>query len=518
MAPSTWRIHGRDPTLWRFSLLNFVLAAGLLGLARSQIYNFENSKVPAAKTLHTLYAYYVYSYEESPERGTDRPFVKFSQLLAHPEATSEAAAKFAELAGVYEGFQMSIMRYRDFFQLVNPSKFCSNDDDVQNLLAGKKDQLMLHMQPGQSYRDVNVYTQTVPLLEVKKHDLTQSILESGVYILTLSNCGDFENATLTGDVAVKNSYGFLPGNEYHKIPFYGWMLVTYIVIGLLWMANSIRWWKELFMIQNCICIVILLGLAECFLWYIFYTNWNNTGRRGTFLFVLSILLTVVKTTFSYMLVLVASFGWGITRPYLDYKVIWKIQVLSFLYIVMDFIRETVMSFRHSHTLSVPFVLLCLLPVSLLNGVIFSWVFTVLSNMMESLKEKQQNEKLLLFQRLWKILLAALSVATLALLFQIFTLSKSLTSRWRYQWLLTDGVSHLLFLFVLMAMMYLWAPHQNSRRYAYSKQLDDDANEAEKAAPPSAAWEDDEDVEDDSFWAATKGNGPDETVIGASSKV
>ena len=25
-----------------------------------------------------------------------------------------------------------------------------------------------------------------------------------------------------GSVVVKNAYGFLPGNEYHKMPFYGW--------------------------------------------------------------------------------------------------------------------------------------------------------------------------------------------------------------------------------------------------------------------------------------------------------
>lgn len=52
---------------------------------------------------------------------------------------------------------------------------------------------------------------------------------------------------------------------------------------------------------------------------------NKTGTRGKFLFVLSILLTVVKSTFSYLLVLVASLGWGVTRPYLDAQVILKIQ-------------------------------------------------------------------------------------------------------------------------------------------------------------------------------------------------
>merc|ERR1712048_116044 len=178
------------------------------------------------------------------------------------------------------------------------------------------------------------------------------------------------------------------------------------------MGLSLRWWKELFNIQNCIAVVI------------FFNDWNATGVRGKFLFILAILFTVVKSTFTWVLVLVASIGWGVTRPYLDHQVILKIQVLCFFYIVLDFIREAVLSFRHSHSLSLMFVLLCLLPVSLLNGVIFYWVFTALSSLMETLKERRQSEKLALFERLWQILIFALVVATLTLLTQILQLSRA----------------------------------------------------------------------------------------------
>jgi len=218
-----------------------------------------------------------------------------------------------------------------------------------------------------------------------------------------------------------------------------------------------------------------------------------------------------------MLVLVASLGWGVTRPFLDHQVIMKIQALSFFYIVLDFIRETVLSFRHSHSLSLAFVLLCLLPVSLLNGAIFYWVFTALSSLMDTLKERNQTNKLLLFQRLWKILLLALAVATLTLLFQIFNLSRSIATRWKYQWLLTDGISHGLFFFVLAAMMYLWAPHKYSQRYAYSQQIDDtgdsDKEGNDTVIPATEIWadEDEDDGDDgDSFWASTR-QGPPEVI-------
>merc|ERR1719326_137550 len=298
------------------------------------------------------------------------------------------------------------------------------------------------------------------------------------------------------------------------------------------MVLSLRWWKELFNIQNCITAVIFFGLVEAFLWYIFFNDWNSTGVRGKMLFILSILSSVVKSIFSYMLVLVAALGWGVTRPYLDRQVVLKIQAVCFMYIVLDFIRESVLSFRHSHSLSLAFVLLCLLPVSLLNGGIFYWVFTALSSLMETLRDRRQFEKLALFQRLWKILIFALTVATVTLLFQIFNLSRSITTRWKYQWLFADGVSHILFLVVLAAMMYLWAPHKYSQRFAYSQQVDTTEHDlGDTAANTADVWAeegglDDDGDDQDSFWASThrdaspiedglKTTGATADVIGAS---
>merc|ERR1711862_1024380 len=186
------------------------------------------------------------------------------------------------------------------------------------------------------------------------------------------------------------------------MPFYGWLALVYVVLSLAWVCLSLRWWKELFNIQKCITAVVFFGLGEAFLWYIFFKDWNSSGSRAKPLFVVAILSTVTKSIFSYMLVLVAALGWGVTRPYLDTQILLKIQAVCFFYVVLDFIRQTVLSFRHSHSLSLAFVLLCVLPVSLLNGGIFYWVFTALTSNIETLQERKQLEKLLLFQRLWKL--------------------------------------------------------------------------------------------------------------------
>lgn len=468
--------------------------------ARAQIYDLGDLEIPANRSLHTLYAFYMFSYEEAPETG-GQPYVQFENLVVKPKAEGDKA-----LLKGYRSIQLSIMRYSDFWTLISPQAFCCAQANIDAGECHVADQLLVQKPPDQR-GGLEFFSKTLGLhgRQERKH----IIRTTGVYILVFSNCGDFTEATVSGRVVAKNAYGYLPGNEYHKMPFYGWLLVVYVVLGVIWAALSLRWFKELFNIQNCISAVIGFGLVESLLWYLFFNDWNVHGFRGRVLFILSILASVVKSIFSYMLVLVASLGWGVTRPYLDHDVVIKIQILSFLYIVLGFIREAVLSFRHSHSLSLAFVLLCLLPVSLLNGLIFFWVFHALSKVMDTLQERRQFEKLALFRRLWKLLIFALAIATFTLLFQIFTLSQSITTRWKYQWLFTDGITHILFLVVLAVMMYLWAPHKYSQRFAYSVQVDSGDPEPTTAYPTADVWGDDgadEDGDDgESFWATTHGD-------------
>jgi hypothetical protein len=472
-------------------------------LTNAQLYTFEDTPVPEARSLHTMYAFYVYSHQDAPDRSLGSPFVKFHSLEAH--STGEKAD--SELAD-YQSLQLSLLPYSDFWKLINPNKFCSSQADVDAGKAEHANQILV--QKPEDGSPVHIYTQTVKFVQPGQphsKDVETPVRRTGVYILVFSNCGAIFEAKVKGSVVVKNSYGFLPGNEYHKMPFYGWLSLAYVFLAVTWFGLSLRFWREIFHIQNCITGVIFLGLVESFLWWIFFNDWNSSGSRGQILFVLAILATVVKSIFSYMLVLVASLGWGVTRPYLDQKTIMKIQAISLLYIVLDFIRETVLSFRHSHTLSLLFVLLCLLPVSLLNGGIFYWIFTALSGLIETLKERRQTEKLVLFSRLWKLLVFSMGLASLTLLWQIFDLSRSITIRWHYQWLFADGVSHMLFLIVLLAMMFLWAPTSVSKMYAYSQPVDDEARDFSKKpkGDSSTVWEDDaaeDGEEDESFWATT----------------
>lgn len=487
-------------------LVGTVLAATEI-TTRAQIYSFDELAVPESRSLHTLYAFYVYSHQDAPDKSLGQPFVKFHGVSVHssePDANKRLES--------YESLQLAIVPYTDFWSYVNPYSFCSNPG------AQASSTLTINLSPGTSPESVGIFTHTVKHADHPR-DIQVPVRDSGVYILALSNCGGITQAAMLGSVIVKNAYGFLPGNEYHKMPFYGFLSFVYTVLALVWMILSLRQWKEVLNIQYCIAMVIFFGLVESFLWLMFYNDWNHSGNRGKFLFTMAILSSVVKATFSYMLVLVASLGWGITRPYLDHRTILKIQVLSAAYIVLDFIREFALSFRHSHSFSMAFVVLCLLPVSLLNGGIFYWIFTALSSLIDTLKERRQAQKLQLFERLWTLLVLAMSVASFALVFQIFDLSRSIAIRWKYQWFVADGLSHIIFLMVLMAMMYLWAPAQSAKNYAYTPAADNDENVDGKVRDVAQGmWADegiDDDAEDESFWATTHTQAGETKPVGAS---
>ena len=109
-------------------------------------------------------------------------------------------------------------------------------------------------------------------------DTKRILRETGVYILMFSNCqGSNPPVAVTGRVSVKNPYGYLPGTEYYKLPFYGWLSVLYTVLAFVWLGLSVKWWREALSLHACIAGVIFLGLMECFFFFVFFSDWNSDG-------------------------------------------------------------------------------------------------------------------------------------------------------------------------------------------------------------------------------------------------
>jgi len=121
--------------------------------------------------------------------------------------------------------------------------------------------------------------------------------------------------------------------------------------------------------------------------------------------------SVMKWIVAYMLMLLATLGWGITKPYLDHYAVLKVQVVCSMYIVLEFLREYVLSYRLSHALSSQFSLLCMMPVVLVSSVMFFWIYSALKDLTQELKDSGRHEKMFIADSLWKVLLVALALTT-----------------------------------------------------------------------------------------------------------
>eukprot|EP00927_Polykrikos_kofoidii_P005564 TRINITY_DN12206_c0_g1_i1.p1 TRINITY_DN12206_c0_g1~~TRINITY_DN12206_c0_g1_i1.p1 ORF type:complete len:526 (-),score=60.65 TRINITY_DN12206_c0_g1_i1:113-1690(-) len=465
---------------------------------QAQLYQFDQDLVPESRTIRPLYTFHVYSHADAPDKTFGSPFVKFHGLRATPAQLEQTDKRLND----YAGLELTLLPLEDFLAFMRLGKFCSGQAaaGIDKLLV-PRDSSGVVPESFISHR-VSFTGQHSETLK----DQEVILRSTGIFVLMFSNCGSFAQATVSGSVMVKNAYGFLPGNEYPKMPFFGWLCLCYFVLAAIWFGLVMRGWRDLVQIQMCIAVVIFLGLVETSLWYVFLNDWNTDGLRNHGFLTMAILATVVKSIVSYMLVLVACLGWGVTLPYLDKRTTLKIEIVSLLYIVFAFLRLGVHSFRSSHDFSTVFLGVCAVPLCLLDGFIFYWIFSAVSELMEKLRNRRQTQKLLLFTRLWKFLVGALSFGFFAVMSEIVSFLQGKADRWQHQWLYSDGFSRLISFSVLVYIMYLWTPGSNSKWLAYSASAENSDTEKNDTndAPP---WEDEDivdEAEDDSFWATTHG--------------
>jgi hypothetical protein len=458
-----------------------------LSFAAAQIYSFDKTPLPEPRTLKFLYTFYLYSPKDDPRPDkVDEPAtIDFHALV--PNYMGKEDMKTEELEK-YRGLQLGLLLYDDLQEAINPERFCCFEEDAK----------VDNCKPNTLIANPRMETHTIRFTSDPHFKApTFHVKETGAYMLIMSNCGELKDAVVSGSIVAKNPHGFLPGDEVGKLPFYQKLSLVYLGVGMVWMCSMLRWWKEIFRIHICITIVVWLGMVESFLWQALLNHWNRDGSRGAILFFFAVSSTVAKMVFSYMLVLVGCMGWGITKPNLDVGVMKSLWLVAFLYVVLGTVRELVLAHRHAYSLSPTFLILCLIPISVLNGGFFYWIATSLVDLIMVLEERKQTAKLHLFRNLSRVLVLALVIGGAAMLYQVFVFSKNISHHWSEQWLFTDGIPHMLFLGVLMAMMWLWRPHSLSSEYMHIEEVALDEKEKE----PCIGNVD----EENDFWERTHGD-------------
>ncbi|KAK9170983.1 Lung seven transmembrane receptor family protein [Cryptosporidium meleagridis] len=293
-----------------------------------------------------------------------------------------------------------------------------------------------------------------------------NIKRGGAYSLMISNCGNLSNGYIHGNLVIKNVYGFLPAIEYMKINLYFFGIIFYAFLATYWIYKCIRNSKQLIHIQYYILVELLLSFFSSFLWLQYFRQWNLTGSSSTFLFGISTSINILKLTIIVILTLIASQGVGISKISINSR---KKSIAIFLtgiiYFLNALIKEYIVYLRSSNaSISSSLLLYSILPVGILNGIIFFWIFHELVNLLKKLENNKQTEKLSLYKRFTYILFFSIIIAFTYLLLEIRFYSWDIVERWKYQWIFQDAIPFFFVSVLKLNLLLLWAPKENSKKY------------------------------------------------------
>lgn len=305
---------------------------------------------------------------------------------------------------------------------------------------------------------------------------TVEISNTGMYYLYFMFCDpQLQGTIISGRTVWRNPEGYLPGKMEPLMTFYGFMSLAYLVLGLAWFLQFVRYWKDVSQLHYHITIVIALGMCEMALWYFEYANLNSTGSRPMGITIWAVTFSAVKKTVSRLLLLVVSMGYGVVKPTLG-GITSKVLLLGLVYFVASEALELVEHLGNINDFSGKAKLFLVLPVALLDASFILWIFSSLSKTLEKLQMRRSMAKLELYRKFTNSLAVAVLISVAWIGYELyFNASDPLSELWQRAWIIPAFWTMLAYA-LLAVICILWAPSQNPTRYAYSEETGDDFDE------------------------------------------
>eukprot|EP00299_Pterocystis_sp_00344_P008783 c3466_g1_i1.p1 GENE.c3466_g1_i1~~c3466_g1_i1.p1 ORF type:complete len:485 (-),score=106.83 c3466_g1_i1:92-1546(-) len=303
------------------------------------------------------------------------------------------------------------------------------------------------------------------------------ITQSGRYYLLFSSClNSTGDVKMSGKIEWMNPYGYLPGEIYYFVPLFRFLILGYVILASVWGAMCVMMRHDLMTLQHYVSVVIALGLIESITWYFDYQLFNNTGLRAVGPVLFAMLLSNIKRTLSRLLVLIVCMGYGVMKPSLGFDQRNKVIALGLIYAISSSIHD-VMSAHSQMTLLMQHIrAFFLFPVAALDSLFFLWTLQEISSNIQQLTSRHQEAKLRVYQRFWYILLTTAVFSVAWAVYQVFnTMGSNEDIRWTTLWTF-EGMWHIIYFVVLVAIAILWRPSANATAYAFSEQLAVDGDE------------------------------------------
>ncbi|CAJ0874413.1 16976_t:CDS:10 [Entrophospora sp. SA101] len=242
-----------------------------------------------------------------------------------------------------------------------------------------------------------------PAGEDSSSPIKYEVKKSGYYCAAALPVPPTQLGEFTVTVEWHNPYGELPASDYPKLPFYGSLSLTYLVIGLLWMTLT----------AILLCLVAVL----------------NAGRNSI----------------SFFMLLIVCMGYGVVKPTLG-STMNKCRGLAAAHFVFGVIYA-------GGTLSLnpdtgnPLVLLVIFPLALTMTSFYIWTLQSINNTLQTLEIRKQTVKSLMYKRLYRLLVFSVTILGVFFFINMFNYMHRedpewIPRYWRWRWFLLDGCDEL----------------------------------------------------------------------------
>ncbi|XP_042034490.1 transmembrane protein 87B-like isoform X2 [Salvia splendens] len=293
------------------------------------------------------------------------------------------------------------------------------------------------------------------------------ITKTGMYNLYFIHCDPrLKEVYVEGNSVWKNPTGYLPGRMAPLMRFYGFMSLAFVLLGVFWFSQYARFWREVLPLQNCITLVITLGMFEMALWYFDYAEFNETGTRPTGITIWAVTFGTVKRTVARLVLLIVSMGYGVVRPTLG-GLTSKVMLLGGTFFLATEVLEIIENVGTVSDRSGKARLFFVLPVAILDAFFILWIFTSLSSTLNKLQARRLTAKLDIYRKFTNALAIAVIVSVGWICYELYFKSNDVyNEQWQNAWII-PAFWQVLSFSLLCVICALWAPSKNSMRYAYS---------------------------------------------------
>jgi hypothetical protein len=299
---------------------------------------------------------------------------------------------------------------------------------------------------------------------------------------------------ILGTVAFRNPYGYLAASSFAFLPFYGVLLVVYVLTTGFYMFLSMTFKRNLTLLHYGTIAVFVFGVLEVVCMFLLYLQLNITGvpvccpLRA--LAVLSIALNALKRSGSRILLLAVAVGYGVTKNRLTFKEKVIFAAIGASYFIAAAVKDFEMD-----TNAVPASMesWLMIPVTVLDIITITYFYMAISETRAGLEDTMQTIKLDMYRKLTVAIGCFIAIWAVMACFSVAVYKKILPLPWEHVWVL-HCFWHVAYFGLLVTIALIWSPSKNSHQLAYSFQIAMDEEEADMV-DDAVAFDESDDFDD-----------------------